>query len=208
MDLKYEKKDIYTSLNKEELKKVDEFSKNYINFLNKGKTEYLCVEEAVKLLEKNGFEDISKKESLKKLDKVYFINKDKSLYAAVIGKSSLDKGLNIIGAHIDSPRLDLKPMPLFERQGAALLKTQYYGGIKKYQWMSIPLAMHGVIYNEKGEKIKIDIGEESDDICFTITDLLPHLSKDQMKANANEFIDPEKMSVLIGSIKDNKAKSN
>ena len=206
MDLKYEKKDIYTSLNKEELKKVDEFSKNYINFLNKGKTEYLCVEEAVKLLEKNGFEDISKKESLKKLDKVYFINKDKSLYAAVIGKSSLDKGLNIIGAHIDSPRLDLKPMPLFERQGAALLKTQYYGGIKKYQWMSIPLAMHGVIYNEKGEKIKIDIGEESDDICFTITDLLPHLSKDQMKANANEFIDPEKMSVLIGSIKDNKAK--
>lgn len=206
MELKYEKKDIYSNLKAAEVKKADEFAKGFIKFLNAGKTEYLCVEEALKILNKNGFKDISSKDKLKAGDKVYFVNKEKSVYIAVIGEEKLEAGLNIVGAHIDSPRLDLKPMPLFERQNAALLKTQYYGGIKKYQWMSIPLAMHGVIYNEKGEKIKIDVGEEDDDICFTITDLLPHLAKDQMKANANDFIDPEKMSVLIGSIKDKAAK--
>lgn len=206
MELKYEKKDVYTNLNKTELKKADEIADNYLEFLNKGKTEYLCVEEVLKLLNDNGFVDISKKDKLVKGDKVYFVNRDKSLYAAVIGKEKIDQGLNIIGAHIDSPRLDLKPMPMFEKQGTLLLKTQYYGGIKKYQWMSIPLAMHGVIFNEKGERIKIDVGEVDDDICFTIADLLPHLAKDQMKANANDFIDPEKMSVLIGSLKDKSAK--
>ena len=208
MELKYEKKDIYSSLKKDELKKVDEYAKGYLDFINSGKTEYLCVEEAIKLLESNGFCSIEKKQKLKQGDKIYFVNKEKSLFATVIGKDDLVNGLNIIGAHIDSPRLDLKPMPLFEKQGIALLKTQFYGGIKKYQWLSIPLAMHGVVYNEKSEKIKIDVGEEGDDICFTITDLLPHLSKDQMKANANEFIDPEKMSVIIGSIKDDKAKED
>lgn len=208
MELKYQKKDIYTNLNKTELKKADEIADNYLEFLNKGKTEYLCVEEALKLLNKSGFQNILEKENLKKGDKVYFINKDKSLYVAVIGQETLDKGLNIIGAHIDSPRLDLKPMPLFESQGALLLKTQYYGGIKKYQWLSIPLAMHGVIFNENGERIKIDIGEADDEICFTIADLLPHLSREQMKANANDFIDPEKMSVIIGSLKDKAAKDD
>lgn len=206
MELKYEKKDIHSTLSKKEIEQVDVYSKEYMNFLNSSKTERLCVENAVEILNENGFFDISKKRSLKAGDKVYLVNKQKSIFAAVIGQKDLIYGTNIIGSHIDSPRLDLKPMPLYENHDVAVLKTQYYGGIKKYQWMSIPLAMYGVVYNEKGEKIKIAIGDTNDDITFTIADLLPHLAKDQLKANANEFIDPEKMSVIIGNIKDKEAK--
>lgn len=208
MELRYEKKDIYSTLDKNQLKMVDEYSISYIDFLNKAKTERLCVEEALKMLNDAGFYDINKKEELNPGDKIYFINKEKSLFVAIIGKENLLNGVNIIGAHIDSPRLDLKPMPLFEKNNAALLKTQYYGGIKKYQWMSIPLAMYGVVFNEKGEKIKIAIGDKKDDPCFTIADLLPHLAREQMKKEANDFIDPEKMCILFGSIKDEKAKDN
>ncbi len=208
MDLKYEKKDVYQTLDKKSLKDVDEYSKDYIKFLNEAKTERLCVDFSLNILHKAGFVDINTKEELKPGDKIYFINKYKSLFVAVIGKKGLIEGVNIIGAHIDSPRIDLKPFPIYESAGMALLKTQYYGGIKKYQWMSIPLAMYGVVYNEKGEKINISIGDKGDDPCFTITDLLPHLAKDQMKANANEFIDPEKMNILFGSIKDKEAKDN
>ena len=208
MELRYEKKDIYSTLDKNQLKIVDEYSVSYIDFLNKAKTERLCVEEALKMLNDAGFYDINKKEELNPGDKIYFVNKEKSLFVAIIGKENLLNGVNIIGAHIDSPRLDLKPMPLFEKNNAALLKTQYYGGIKKYQWMSIPLAMYGVVFNEKGEKIKIAIGDKKDDPCFTIADLLPHLAREQMKKEANDFIDPEKMCILFGSIKDEKAKDN
>ena len=192
MELRYEKKDVYSTLDKNQLKMVDEYSISYIDFLNKAKTERLCVEEALKMLNDAGFYDINKKEELNPGDKIYFVNKEKSLFVAIIGKENLLNGVNIIGAHIDSPRLDLKPMPLFEKNNAALLKTQYYGGIKKYQWMSIPLAMYGVVFNEKGEKIKIAIGDKKDDPCFTIADLLPHLAREQMKKEANDFIDPEK----------------
>lgn len=208
MELKYEKKDVYSKLSKDGLKNVDEYAISFMKFLNTAKTERICVREALVMLKAQGFVDISENENLKLGDKVYFVNKNKSLYVAIIGKNSLKHGINIVGAHIDSPRLDLKPMPLFEKHNAALLKTQYYGGIKKYQWMSIPLAMYGVVFNEKGEKIDIAVGDVDDDITFTITDLLPHLAKDQMKANANDFIDPEKMSVIVGSIKDDKAKSD
>lgn len=208
MELSYKKEDIYSKLDEEELKNVDLFAKNYIDFLNKAKTEYICVEEFVTLIEKEGFMDITKKESLKAGDKVYFINKEKALFVAVIGKENLSLGVNIIGAHIDSPRLDLKPMPIYENKDTCLLKTQYYGGIKKYQWMSIPLAMYGVVYNENGEKIKIAVGDKEEDPCFTIADLLPHLASDQLKQKANDFIDPEKMSVLFGGIKDKDAKKN
>ena len=208
MSLSYKKEDIYSRLDAESLEKVDTFSNEYVKFLNVAKTEYVCVEEFVKVLEANGFVEISNKGKLKSGDKVYFINKEKALFIAVIGKEDLLDGVNIIGAHIDSPRLDLKPMPLYENKDICLLKTQYYGGIKKYQWMSIPLAMYGVVYNENGEKIKIAVGDKEDEPCFTIADLLPHLAKDQMKANANEFIDPERMSILFGSIKDKDAKDN
>lgn len=208
MNLSYKKEDIYSKLESKELEKVDVYSNEYIDFLNRAKTEYVCVEEFIKMLNNSGFVDIKEKNKLKAGDKVYFINKEKSLFIGVIGKEDLINGVNIIGAHIDSPRLDLKPMPIYENKDMCLLKTQFYGGIKKYQWMSIPLAMYGVIYNENGEKIKISVGDEKTDPCFTIADLLPHLAKDQMKANANEFIDPERMSVLFGSIKDKDAKDN
>ena len=205
MSLKYDKKDIYSSMSQEEIDNANGYSKSYMNFLDKARTEYLAVEEAVEILENNGFVSLDEKVALEIGDRVYFINKDKSLYVAVIGSEELVKGVNIVGAHIDSPRLDLKPMPLIEKSGAALLKTQYYGGIKKYQWMSIPLALYGVMYNKNGEKIKVAVGENEDDPVFTIADLLPHLAKEQMKGNANEFIDPEKMSVLVGSLKDKEA---
>lgn len=208
MSLKYEKKDIYSTFSQEELDNANGYAKSYMNFLDKARTEYLAVEEAVQILEGNGFISLDEKQALEPGDRIYFINKDKSLYVSVIGKEDIVNGVNIVGAHIDSPRLDLKPMPLIEKSGAALLKTQYYGGIKKYQWMSIPLAMYGVMYNKEGEKIKIAIGENEDDPIFTIADLLPHLAKDQMKGNANDFIDPEKMSVLVGSLKDKEAEEN
>lgn len=202
MELKYEKKDVFSSLEKSEIKEADSYAKDYIKFLNNAKTERLCTEEIVYLLSVNGFCDIAKKSKLKKGDKVYFINKDKSLFAAVIGEEKLENGLNIIGSHIDSPRLDIKPMPLFEKYGLSFLKTVYYGGIKEYQWMSIPLAMYGVVYDKNGNKQKIAIGDKKDDPCFTIVDLLPHLSREQMKTSAKDFIDPEKMAVVVGSIKD------
>ena len=205
MSLKYEKKDIYSTFDDNEIQDALGYAKSYMNFLNKARTERLAVEEAVEILENNGFISLQEKETLEVGDRIYFINKEKSLYIAVIGEEDLVKGVNIVGAHIDSPRLDLKPMPLIEKSSTALFKTQYYGGIKKYQWMSIPLAMYGVMYNKAGEKIKVAIGEGEDDPVFTIADLLPHLAKDQMKLNANEFIDPEKMSVLVGSLKDKEA---
>ncbi len=208
MSLKYEKKDIYSVMSQEELDNANIYAKSYMNFLDKARTEYLAVEEAVEILENNGFISLEEKTKLEVGDRVYFINKNKSLYVAVIGREELVNGVKIVGAHIDSPRLDLKPMPLIEKSGAALFKTQFYGGIKKYQWMSIPLAMYGVMYKKDGEKVKVAIGENDDDPVFTIADLLPHLAKDQMKANANDFIDPEKMSVLVGSLKDKEAEDS
>ncbi len=208
MSLKYEKKDIYSAMSQEELDNTNIYAKSYMNFLDKARTEYLAVEEAVEILENNGFISLEEKTNLEVGDRVYFINKNKSLYVAVIGREELVNGVKIVGAHIDSPRLDLKPMPLIEKSGAALFKTQFYGGIKKYQWMSIPLAMYGVMYKKDGEKVKVAIGENDDDPVFTIADLLPHLAKDQMKANANDFIDPEKMSVLVGSLKDKEAEES
>jgi len=202
MSIKYEKKDIYSKFTQEELDNANLYAKSYMDFLDKSRTEYLAVEKAVEILENNGFISLDEKEVLLPGDRVYFINKNKSLYIAVIGNEKIVKGVDIVGAHIDSPRLDIKPMPLIEKSGTALMKTQYYGGIKKYQWLSIPLAMYGVVYNKNGEKIKISIGENEDDPVFTIADLLPHLAKDQMKANANDFIDPEKMSVIVGSLKE------
>ena len=208
MKLSYEKKDVYGMLNEKEKEAANKYAKEYMNFLDKSRTEYLCAKESINILEKSGFVNINEKSKLVSGDKVYFVNKDKSLFVAVIGKERLDKGINVVGSHIDSPRLDLKPMPLTEKHNMALFKTQFYGGIKKYQWMSIPLAMHGVVFNEKGDRIEISVGDVDDDICFTITDLLPHLAYDQMSAKANEFIDAEKMSVLIGNIKDNDSKKN
>lgn len=176
------------------------FSKKYMNFLNKGKTEREFIKQARKMADENGYRDIIEFDTLKPGDKVYFVNREKSMYLAIIGEKPIEDGLHIIGSHVDSPRLDLKPNPLYEDTGLAYFKTHYYGGIKKYQWTTIPLSMHGVIVKPNGEKVEINIGEDENDPIFTITDLLPHLAQDQMQKKLKDGIDGEALNLLIGSI--------
>ncbi len=176
------------------------FSNGYINFLNKSKTEREAIKTARRIVEENGFRDIATYESLNTGDKVYFINRDKSMYLAIIGEKKIEEGMHIIGSHVDSPRLDLKPNPLYEDSGFAYFKTHYYGGIKKYQWTTIPLSIHGVIVKANGEKMEVNIGEDDNDPIFTITDLLPHLAMDQMEKKLKNGISGEDLNLLIGSI--------
>lgn len=190
----------WNSINDREKEAIYTFSNGYMNFLNKAKIEREFVISAKEMAEQNGFRDITKCEFLKPGDKVYYINRDKSMYLAVIGTEKLENGLQIVGAHIDSPRLDLKPNPLYEDTGFAYFKTHYYGGIKKYQWTTIPLSIHGVIVKPNGEKMTVNIGEDDDDPIFTITDLLPHLAQEQMEKKLKNGIDGEDLNLLIGSI--------
>ena len=176
------------------------FTKDYMNYLNRAKTEREFIVEAVKIAKENGYEDINEFEDLKAGDKVFFVNRGKSMYLAVIGTENIENGLHIIGSHVDSPRLDLKPNPLCEDTELAYFKTHYYGGIKKYQWTTIPLSLHGVIVKTNGEKITVNIGEDENDPIFTITDLLPHLAQEQMEKKLKNGIDGEDLRVLIGSI--------
>lgn len=187
-------------LSEEEKQKVYALGDDFIYFLNKSKTEREAVDFSREILQKNGFVDLREKQTLMPGDKVYYVNREKSLYIAIIGTEKLEAGLNILGAHIDSPRLDLKPNPLYEDQGFAYFKTHYYGGIKKYQWTTIPISIHGVIVKTTGEKITVNIGEDDEDPIFTITDLLPHLAQDQMEKKLKEGIAGEDLNLLIGSI--------
>ena len=179
---------------------VFSYAKGYINYLNNSKTEREIISTSKKIAEENGFQNIETVNELKAGDKVYYINREKSMYLAIIGKDNIEDGLNIIGAHADSPRLDLKPNPLYEDSELAFFKTHYYGGIKKYQWTTIPLAIHGVIVKANGEKVEVRIGEDENDPIFTITDLLPHLAQDQMEKKLKNGIDGEDLNLLIGSI--------
>ena len=190
----------WESLTEAEKKKVLKFSDGYIDFLNNGKTERECVTEAKKIAEENGFKPLEKFKKLKAGDKVYYINRNKNIILAVIGKEKMENGINVVGAHLDSPRLDLKPNPLYEDTGFAYLKTQYYGGIKKYQWVTLPLAIHGVIALRDGSVVEVKIGDEEDDLTFLITDLLPHMARKQMEKKAPEVIEGEALNLLIGSI--------
>ena len=190
----------WKAVDSNEKQKIFDFSNGYMEFLNKAKTEREFVKHARELADKNGFKDIMEFDTLKPGDKIYFINRNKSMYLAIIGTESIDKGLHIIGSHVDSPRLDLKPNPLYEDTEMAYFKTHYYGGIKKYQWTTIPLSIHGTIVKTNGEKIDICIGEDENDPIFTITDLLPHLAQDQMEKKLKNGIDGEDLNLLIGSI--------
>lgn len=195
-----QKKDGWDSVNENSKSEIFELSKNYMNFLNKAKTEREFIKEAKKLANENGFKDIMEYDKLNPGDKVYFVNREKSMYLSIIGEKPIEEGLHIIGSHVDSPRLDLKPNPLYEDTGFAYFKTHYYGGIKKYQWTTIPLSIHGVIVKTNGEKIEVNIGENEEDPIFTITDLLPHLAQEQMKKNLSKGIEGEDLNLLIGSI--------
>jgi len=185
----------------DELKKeIFEYNERYMEFLNNSKTEREIVKSSIEIAKAKGFKDINEVENLSVGDKVYYINKEKSMYLAVIGEDKLENGLNIIGSHADSPRLDLKPNPLYEDQELVYFKTHYYGGIKKYQWTTIPLSIHGVIVKGNGEKIEVKIGEDDKDPIFTVTDLLPHLAKEQENLKLKEAIKGEDLNLLIGSM--------
>ena len=199
-ELLNEKKSGWLETDDEKFGKIFEFCEGYMKFLNVSKTEREFTANAKKVAEENGFRDINQIEKLNPGDKVYFVNREKSIYFAVIGDQKLENGLNIVGAHIDSPRLDLKPNPLYEDGELAYFNTHYYGGIKKYQWTTIPLSIHGVIIKSNGEKITVNIGESETDPIFTITDLLPHLAKEQEAKRLREAIDGENLDLLVGSI--------
>ena len=170
---------------------------NYRLFLDKGKTERECIREIIRLAEKEGYRDIEKTENLKAGDKVYYVQYGKSIALFRVGEDKLENGMNILGAHIDSPRLDVKMNPVYESENVIYLDTHYYGGIKKYQWVTLPLAIHGTVVKKNGEKIEITIGED-DDMAFAISDILPHMAQEQMKKNASEFIPGEDLDLIIG----------
>ena len=203
MDLSYKQKSAWENLTKAELSELGRLSDSYLDFLNNGKTERECTVEIIKQAKKHGFkslEEVIKSGSAKKGTKVYLNNKEKSVVLMVLG-DDITQGMNIIGAHIDSPRLDLKQMPLFEESNMAFLKTHYYGGVKKYQWTTIPLAIHGVIFTKEGKKVDICIGEDEKDPVLFINDLLIHLSKKQLQETMSEGITGEQLNILVGNQK-------
>ena len=181
-------------------KTVFDFCKGYIKYLDLGKTERLCVEYSKELAEEMGFKNIDNIEKLEAGMKVYKINRAKNIVLSVIGSEDIEKGFNLVAAHIDSPRLDLKQIPLYEDSNMAMFKTHYYGGIKKYQWTAIPLSLIGVIVKEIGEIVNVNIGEDDEDPVFTISDLLPHLAADQMEQKLSKAFTGEDLNVLAGSI--------
>lgn len=178
----------------------EQLIEEYKNFLNNGKTERECVNELVKLAEENGYKDICNFNTLKAGDKIYIKKMNKAIALFEIGTEKIETGLNILGAHLDSPRLDAKQNPLYEKENITYLNTHYYGGIKKYQWTAIPLAIHGVVCKKAGTTVNVVIGENLDDPVFCISDILPHLAQDQMKDKASDFIKGEDLDVLMGSI--------
>ena len=170
----------------------------YKTFLDNGKTERECVTSALEMAQAKGFRDISTYDSLKPGDKVYVVCNEKSLALFVIGRKSLVDGIGFVTSHIDSPRLDLKMKPLFEKEGIVYLDTHYYGGIKKYQWVTMPLAIHGVVFRKDGSRVDIVVGEDEDDMSFCISDILPHMAQEQMKKSAGEFIEGEDLDLVVG----------
>ena len=204
MTLFYKRKNAWEKHTEKEENDTFKFAKDYMNYLDISKTEREFTKNAIELAEKNGFISCEKvingKLKLKKGDKVYYNVKDKAIILAVIGKNPYTKGFNIVGSHIDSPRLDLKQNPLYEDSGLGMLDTHYYGGIKKYQWTTIPLSLHGVFVKKNGEKVFVSIGEKDDEPVFTITDLLPHLAQDQMQKKLLDGITGEGLNILCGSV--------
>ncbi|WP_111918282.1 aminopeptidase, partial [Clostridium paraputrificum] len=186
------------------IKEIFDFNEGYKNFMSLCKTERECVKETIRIAEENGYKNlddvIKNGEALKAGDKVYANNMDKAIALFIVGERPMEDGMKILGAHIDSPRLDLKQNPLYEDTDLALLETHYYGGIKKYQWVTLPLAIHGVVCKKDGTKVDIVIGEDDNDPVIGISDLLVHLAQTQQEKKANKVIEGEDLNVLVGSI--------
>lgn len=172
---------------------------DYKSFLNNGKTERECVSQLILWAEQAGFKNVYETESLKPGDKVYVQKMNKAIALFVVGSEKIEKGMNILGAHIDSPRLDVKQNPLYEKDFIVYLNTHYYGGIKKYQWVTLPLALHGVVCKKDGTTVKVNVGENDNDPVFCISDILPHLAQKQMKETASDFIPGENLDLILGS---------
>jgi aspartyl aminopeptidase len=194
-----DKKNAVLRMSDDKIKKADKFCEGYKDFLNTAKTEREAVAEAVRQAEKAGFVPYERYKKYEAGDRFYFVNREKAIILTVMGKKSLDKGIRLAAAHIDSPRLDLKQNPLYEDGELCLFKTHYYGGIKKYQWTTVPMSLHGVIVKADGEKVTVNIGEDENDPVFCVTDLLPHLADSQMKRSAPQIIKGEELNLLIGS---------
>ncbi len=201
MDLKYTRKNVYKQADGKELEKIYQFAEGYKRFLDSSKTERDAAITAKKLAEQNGFKPFSFSEKLKAGDKRYFINRHKNVFLISVGKEDIAKdGVRIMVAHVDSPRLDLKPNPMYEDSGLCYFKTHYYGGIKKYQWTAMPLALHGVVMLRGGERREICVGEDDGDPIFCITDILPHLGAEQSAKPLAKAIDGESLNAVIGAL--------
>lgn len=194
------KRNAWMRIDDKTLAQVYEFNTGYIDFLTSVKTEREAVDYIVNSARQNGFSDLNQVQELKPGQKLIITEKGKICGLLVIGQRPLEEGINMVASHIDSPRLDLKARPVYEADGLAMLKTHYYGGIKKYQWVSMPLALHGVVVKKDGQKVDICIGEKEDDLVFTIADLLPHLAKDQMEKKATEVVSGESLNAMAASI--------
>lgn len=201
MELTYKKKNIYAVSDEAELKRISEYCEGYKQFLDNGKTEREAVAETVKMAEKAGYKPYTLGDKINKDDKLYYNNRGKSLFLLRAGTANIaENGVRILVAHVDSPRLDLKQVPLYEKSDIAFLKTHYYGGIKKYHWLTIPLALHGVVMLKNGKKQIINIGEAENDPVFYITDLLPHLSQEINAKTIAEGFKAENLNIIIGGI--------
>ncbi|MBQ7641773.1 MAG: aminopeptidase [Acholeplasmatales bacterium] len=194
------KKNAWSKYNDQEMKKLMTFCEDYKDFLSTCKTERECVKYSVELIEKLGFKNINSLKSLKAGDKVYAVNRDKNICVFVIGDEPIENGLNVLGAHIDSPRIDIKQNPLYESEGYAMLDAHYYGGIVKYQWVTIRLAIHGVVCKKDGKIVNVCIGENPDDPVLVITDLLPHLAAEKMQKSGDKVIEGEDLDITVGSM--------
>ena len=199
-----ERVNAWKTYNETDIQQLEQLNRNYIEFLSDGKTERECVKEIIKKAEKCGYisleQAIGAGESLQPGDKIYAVCMNKAVAMFQIGKKPLEEGMNILGAHIDSPRMDVKQNPLYETDDMAYLDTHYYGGIKKYQWVTLPLAIHGVVVKKDGTEITINIGEKEEDPVFCVTDLLIHLAGEQMDKKAAKVIEGENLDILVGSI--------
>ena len=193
-------KNIWKDASQEKVNAIMNFCEDYKHFISVGKTERICVKEALKIAESKGFKNLHDVKTANVGDKLYLINKNKNIILFTVGQKPVKEGLRVLGAHIDSPRLDIKQNPLYEKVGFALLDTHYYGGVKKYQWVTIPLAIHGVIIKKEGTTVNVAIGDDENDPVLGISDLLIHLAGDQMQKTASKVIEGEDLDVTFGSI--------
>ena len=197
--LRYQKKTVYEKAGNEIVEKAYEYAKDYMRFLNASKTEREAVTESVRIAEAAGYRAWNFGQPMKAGDKLYYNNRGKNLFLFRIGTEPIDCGIRITGAHIDSPRLDLKQNPVFEDHDLCYLKTHYYGGIRKYQWLAMPLALHGVVVKESGEVVNVVVGENESDPVMYITDLLPHLAQNEVTKTVSQAFVGEKLNILVGS---------